>query len=1367
MATAVGNASTTGAVMDGKHDSVGDEATIATRRSIPMRVLDEYEFRDKFEETRVVSPHGSKPSMVLVVGKARKLEGDGEDGDPRELLGRALVPRETPPHALKLVDVNDWTIRYGEDEPEIWLVTPRAWYKLLDPSPRYEKYATVMLRRARFTNAVVKALMKNWNMGLDEGLDRILSVPVVKHDVPMAIKTPSKAARLLGDTTAEAQKQAALDGLSEEQGNEPEFCAYTHADIVGDGFFIVSQLDSLLKSKALLPPSDGDEESSPIFITELQTWTSEKLQFSIAPKMSRLERDRARRERLRVEKLAEDGIKNEPRDPRLEPPPPASHILPDYAHIGPALQTELLTLWDFAQVFAQALQIPQCPLERFAKAFFGTEPGAAEAALLRDFMVSCLRLVEGRIDSIDHETAKVTPSCARWWDAPILGIHDVEELDWQSRAHHYILEFQSSINDRMRVPAMEAGTRLEQGEAVETLTPVQRVALAVALSSSAVESESMRFYFTEVFDHARERRKAGKFHTKPPTLVTEVPKPAEVKEKDNSLKHDGTSDVEMDEFMEDEPAKPLSLTELRREQLMQFRRGAVDRAVLSRGKPVAVDEQGRRYFALGGSNNAGRLFVQTAPPGWHEDEEAPAVEDNSDEPKQPMAGPPVDDIPFTVEAMHNPTNSSDVSGLVEYASRWGVYKPGSELDALSSWCNPAYDNERYITKLHRLISYSIDGVECDGVELDEKTRLERIENLCASMSTDGYSNLDDVALTSCNDHTLTLKLLHAIKFVLQSAPFWRTGDMRWIDRFLKVSAYIEGLLSATDPSLIDVCKILPGVESVCANAGLMDEATWPEVKPTWLAQIRFHVLGRRTEAELAGTASTTDVPENSIPGMYDISTAPELLEPLGPLTVHRAANLVNQFLRFLAQDSNRMSQASFKRYTGLTHGAAAINTGDVVALIRRGLSKTYARYIDKKSRPRTWIDVNTLRVVERCVVVGAAYRGTEIAPKSQHAEDRPPCTWLMLQLLDGPESSLFPSTRRQSAEGTAAPEVKDTRRLVVAPLIVGDIADYVLPWSKYNEDKTWQVGQRIMMQFEGIDAEDESRGIIQIDGNFYYLGRVRKTRSSPDKWETVMIVFDSDPEDHMWVSPWEIIEAPEKYHDPVHEGPGLVDVEKSLSAEDMLQIAKCKAVSRRLGWPKGESKKEFDDLRAKIFGIDPPRAPIFCGVPMNLHRVFIESMHLGGYEHVTRRKLWKTVARTLGRDLTSQTSASFAMRKAYERCLYPMETSLTSDDMFGQLGLTVDSDANIDQFPGSTPGANSDDDDYHDDSEYPVLDNEGDKPRDDENEMIDDSMEVDTAKEKSAHADDYKMSDDDFDEDADSDEGESDSDFAPGRKPRQ
>jgi len=33
----------------------------------------------------------------------------------------------------------------------------------------------------------------------------ILSVPVVPHDVPMAVKTPNKAAKLIGNTTPEEQ----------------------------------------------------------------------------------------------------------------------------------------------------------------------------------------------------------------------------------------------------------------------------------------------------------------------------------------------------------------------------------------------------------------------------------------------------------------------------------------------------------------------------------------------------------------------------------------------------------------------------------------------------------------------------------------------------------------------------------------------------------------------------------------------------------------------------------------------------------------------------------------------------------------------------------------------------------------------------------------------------------------------------------------------------------------------------------------------------------------------------------------------------------------------------------------------------------
>ena len=60
-----------------------------------------------------------------------------------------------------------------------------------------------------------------------------------------------------------------------------------------------------------------------------------------------------------------------------------------------------------------------------------------------------------------------------------------------------------------------------------------------------------------------------------------------------------------------------------------------------------------------------------------------------------------------------------------------------------------------------------------------------------------------------------------------------------------------------------------------------------------------------------------------------------------------------------------------------------------------------------------------------------------------------------------------------------------------------------------------------------------------------------------------MVVFDSDPEDYMWVSPWEIVEAPEEYHDPVHLAPEPVDIWKSLTPEDMAHRA---VQSHRVDW---------------------------------------------------------------------------------------------------------------------------------------------------------------------------------------------------------
>jgi len=1370
--------------------------------TLPMRVLDEYEFRDKFDENKAVSVHGSKPSRVLAIGKARKLT-DGEHGLPSVVLASELVPQDRPPHALKLMDVRDWTIRYGGDEPEIWLVTQRAWYKLLQPSARFEKYVTVTLRRARFTNALVRALAADWNLSLEDGLALILSVPVVPHDVPMAVKTPNKAAKLIGNTTPEEQKEAALCGKTEEEAKDTGEYQYTHADIVGDGFFIASQLESMVYSKALRPPgvSVDEEATAPALLVDLQNWTREKHQLGTMTKASRLERDRARRERIRAEKAAEIAEAKKPPPVRLEAPPPASPILPEYSSVGPRLQAEVLTLWDFAQVFAQVLHIPRCPLERYAKAFFSDDVSAAEAALLRDFMVACLRLTEGRTDSVDAENAKKPPKSARWWTSPILGLNDVGELDWQDRANNVIQDYQYGINARVRAEALRAVEKLEKETPVEKLPPENRVALAVALCAVAMESDLFREYFTEIYEGTRSKRKAGEFHFAPPNPASEVPKKEsddkneKVKEErvDDAMEVDGggldeknETDVKEekeeardgdqngeheendDDENEDEEEKPPTLTEYRREQYTKWRDEAVERAIIHRGKPYAVDLQGRRYFMLGGLNNGGRLYVETAPEGWLvEDDAPPEIVDGVERPKQPIAGPPVEDAAFTKELADVAELSENVSGLVEYASRWGVYEPGPELDALSKWCNAKCESERFIMKLNKLLAQSLeedadgrDDVE-DGAEpkLDDETRRERIQELCSSSSEDGYANLDGIPSDSVNEKELVSRLFSVVKHILHACPWWRTGDQRWMDRFLKVSNLLDSAAQAQSQSLVDLLMLLPAVEGVCDAAGLMDATLWAEAKPTWLAQIRFYVLGPRSEAELNGTAPLPQV-DDSIPAIHDILLAPELVEPLQALNTRRAANLVNQFLRCLAQDPNRMSQGGFQLCTGVDHGAAGIQTGETVALIKRGLTKTYARYIDRKSRPKSWIDVSTLRPTERCVVLGTAYRAGEVfSVRGRDDERLPPCAWMMLLLIDPPDVTR-PVASRSRAASQEEEEKKHERRLVIAPLYAGgDIADYVLPWNKYQDAQNdpWNVGDRIMMQFEGVETADESKGLIAFDNGLYYLGRVRSVRrSTPDNWETVMIVFDSDPDDYMWVSPWEIVAAPEKYHDPVHEAPAPVDPEKLLSPEDLALVARCKSVARHLGWPAGDNKREFDKYHKESFGGVPPQPPIFCRTPLNVHRVFLEAMHLGGYESVTRNKLWKTVARTLGRDLTSQTSASFALRKAYEKCLYPLEKLLTTDEMAKQLGLVADG-ATMADYPSTNASqyVGYDDDDMDNDAGRARDSDNDDEDVDDEDDDIDEKEDAKDAPDKDEESD-FKISDDDFDEPSDDDDSDSD-----------
>lgn len=1348
---------------------------LATPLALPLRVMREYEFRDKFDDGKCVYMHCASPKGTCVVGKARKV-ADGDGRGARHALIDDVRAADTPPHALKLIDVSDWCVRYGGDEPEKWLVTSRAWYKLEEPTARYEKYVATATRRAKFTNAVVRGLMVNWGMTLEEGLKAILSVPVVPHDVPMAVRAPTKAARLSG--TREEEEVA---GGGEVTDKESAAHKYTHADIVGDGFFIVSQLSTLVKGRALRAPgtSATEDAAAPTVLVELQNWTTERHTLGNMTKAMRLERERSRRERVKLDKMAEEDALKKPREPRLTPPPPASPALPKYSHVGPMLQTEVLTLWDYTQVFGEVLQCPPCPLDRFADVFLGADLGAAEVAVWRDVMVAFMRVIEARGGAIDCKSVKSRPKMSRWWDTAVFGIDDLNELDWCDRANMLVQDLKDNpvINARVRNYALEAAAQLEQGATVEQLAPTLRVGLATVLSAIAMESEAFHDYVTMVADRARANRSAGEFHMTPPLLADNVPKETEtntakakgdgddasvkeeVTEAVDDAEVDGATDadaMEADDVESEVKSKTSqTLTEYRRSQLMKWRSEAIDRAVINHGKPVAVDEQGRRYFALGGLNNAGQMFVETAPEGWHAEDVSPKrIVDDEEVPKQPMAGPPVEAWAFKEDFEDLKERARNVSGLVEYASRWGLYTPGPSLDALSEWCNPSYDNERFITRVHKLITHSIDGMEDVDAQLEASVLQERVQSLCSTMIEDGYSHLDGIPV-KCD---LVTRLINVLRFIVHSLPFWRSPD-GWLRRFTDTCARIDSLSAKSESVLVDVLKVLPAIEVLCRDCYMLNEAAWAESRPTWLAQLRFYIYGPRTEAELHAAAQPgLDVGGNDrlgsdFPGCKDVRNALELVDALPPLNVRRTANLLNQLIRYEMPDVKRLSAEAFMQSTGISSGAPLIKPGATVALIKRGLTKTYNRYVLKKNRPRNWIDIDTLRPFERCIVLSTAYRASDPSESVSDDSETPPCTWLMCLLLDAAETPRVVDLRKKVNvkeeevidEEDDDDENKNARRIVMAPVYAGgDVADYVIDFSKFEDsrNKPWAINDRIMMQFEGVAGGDESNGIVSTDAGVFYLGRVRRVRVSPDFWETVQVVFDSDPEDWMWVSPWEIVAAPEKYHDPVFDGPGAIDPDRQITEDDIAEILRSKAIARKLGWPGGTKLREFDRYRSEAYRGNAPIAPTFCHAPLDIYRVFIETMHLGGYRAVTRNKFWKQVARTLGRDLATQTSASFALRTTYERCIHQLEQYLSSPEMVRKLELDVSQEGTMDAFPGTVPNVVRDDD-------YEDEDDEGDrrdfkKAKKTQNKDEDDEDEDDEESDADEASDEVEDSDSDF-----------------------
>jgi hypothetical protein len=88
-------------------------------------------------------------------------------------------------------------------------------------------------------------------------------------------------------------------------------------------------------------------------------------------------------------------------------------------------------------------------------------------------------------------------------------------------------------------------------------------------------------------------------------------------------------------------------------------------------------------------------------------------------------------------------------------------------------------------------------------------------------------------------------------------------------------------------------------------------------------------------------------------------------------------------------------------------------------------------------------------------------------------------------------------------------------------------------------------------------------------------------------------------------------------------------------------------------------------------------SPIFLGVPLPMRKVFKKVRAMGGYRAVCDSKLWMRVCREAagGKDLSGQTSASFAMRRNYEKTgMLEWEQALDGTSLGGG-AVAIDPDA--------------------------------------------------------------------------------------------
>lgn len=401
------------------------------------------------------------------------------------------------------------------------------------------------------------------------------------------------------------------------------------------------------------------------------------------------------------------------------------------------------------------------------------------------------------------------------------------------------------------------------------------------------------------------------------------------------------------------------------------------------------------------------------------------------------------------------------------------------------------------------------------------------------------------------------------------------------------------------------------------------------------------------------------------------------------------AGLAGELENALLPNSERLSREPFYRMVRQAQNTSFIpRAGESVTLLKTGLRL----HIDRYSLNISTAQFDSMRFAEQYLIAAVAYRrAREDLGEGHESFSR---QWLLL-------SPLFPR--------------RDGPARQVLPILTGnDLPDYLVHVEAYNNSlrQPWQINCRARMFFLTGYRPDGARL-----GRFYKGTLITMRRPEQgvdfDPWECLGIEWDKKDKsyrartdehgnvihDVQDVSPWELELDPENERRMAIERAREEAAQRSKKLrQENDQDAKLARYQRaearadptkpkplRPTPPEKRKRSGYMPMPTELVGASkavpvPPRAtfledlrshhqalggelrvPFFCREELDLHRVFVEVQNRGGYHVVTDGKMWREVCRSLGVDLTGQTSASFTMRNNFEKCLLTFERSLAGE----------------------------------------------------------------------------------------------------------